>query len=222
MPSAAGWRSAATISISKKCRNHGSATSACSTAATGAVRRTRAPFARPGSFSRSAIFERAAHEVCLLDGTPSAGFYPVQADRACFDFKGCGMTARPLELDDHIAELLQARTSALMRQSRADMEALLGREFTYINAHGEVCDRCQYLDRYCSGNGPRFLKQEMEIVRIIARDHAVAVLLDCREEIEFAGEQSNSLQRALYIFRKQADRWLWCEGQATELRSPVV
>ncbi|WP_418936443.1 nuclear transport factor 2 family protein [Neorhizobium galegae] len=159
---------------------------------------------------------------CLLDGTPSAGFYPVQADWVCFDFKGCGMAVQPLDLDDHIAELLQARTSALMRQSRADMEALLGRDFTYINAHGEVCDRCQYLDRYCSGSGPRFLRLEIDIVRIIARDHAVAVLLDCREEIEFAGEQSNGLHRALYIFRKQADRWLWCEGQATEIRPPVV
>ncbi|MCQ1571451.1 nuclear transport factor 2 family protein [Neorhizobium galegae] len=159
---------------------------------------------------------------CLLDGTPSAGFYPVQADWVCFDFKGCGMAVQPLDLDDHIAELLQARTSALMRQSRADMEALLGREFTYINAHGEVCDRCQYLDRYCSGSGPRFLRLEIDIVRIIAHDHAVAVLLDCREEIEFAGEQSNGLHRALYIFRKQADRWLWCEGQATEIRPPVV
>lgn len=132
------------------------------------------------------------------------------------------MAVQPLDLDDHIAELLQAKTSALMRQSRADMEALLGEGFTYIDMRGEACDRCQYLDRYCSGNGPRFLKRETSVVRIIARDLAVAVLLDCRDETEFAGEQSSGFYRALYIFRKQAGRWLWCEGQATAISSPVL
>jgi len=125
--------------------------------------------------------------------------------------------ARPSDLD-HIAGLLQAKASALVRQSSADLEALLDEEFTYINARGEICDRHQYLDRYCSETGLRFLKQETTVVRIVPFEPVVAVVLDCEDEFEFRGERSGGLYRALYMFRKQADRWLWCAGQATEIR----
>jgi hypothetical protein len=101
----------------------------------------------------------------------------------------------------------------LVRRDGPLFEALLHPEFVYVNARGNHIARDFYIANYVVA--PAFVWKNQSIRDLAVTDFgqfAVATMV-VEDTVSVDETQRTGVYRSIYVFGRDADRWLWCAAQ---------
>lgn len=125
-----------------------------------------------------------------------------------------------MSLSDEIIELLTRKARALIEKSEKTFNEILDPQFVYIDSLGNRSSKRQYINLYCKSNKMKFIKQRFGNIEIQDFDTFVVTTMNVVDQYEFLGESFTGTFKALCVFRKVEDRWVWSAGQTMSVRRP--
>ncbi|MBW6396824.1 nuclear transport factor 2 family protein [Roseomonas sp. HJA6] len=114
---------------------------------------------------------------------------------------------------DEIRLLLEAKAHALVARRAEDLNALIHRDFVYVNAGGRAFDKAGYVDTYCTSGKVVFTQQRFADLDVRLVDGIAIATLLIHDEFRIDGRMVTGRYRSLCIFGHGLGRWLWIAGQ---------
>ena len=114
-----------------------------------------------------------------------------------------------------VADLVAARTEALLTGDAARMREILSDDFTYTNASGTSCGREDYIASYVVSPDVVWISQTTSSQLISVHGDAAVVTLDVHDRATWAGEPFEGRFRSLFVYVRRDARWQCVAGQTT-------
>jgi hypothetical protein len=114
---------------------------------------------------------------------------------------------------EEIRALLAAKSSALVRRSAAEIDALLHPNFLLVTAGGKTIGKADYIDVGITGHLVYHGQQVRDLEVRLFGDAAVASML-VDDWFTIDGREIIQTYRNLSVFTRVDGRWLWAANQA--------
>lgn len=114
---------------------------------------------------------------------------------------------------DEIEAVLAAKADALVSRSAAKLTALIDPGFVYVNARGTRFDRKSYVEAFCNSGRIVFDQQRFDDLEVRAFEGFAVATMRVNDRFVSDGQVIVGTYRALCVFGKAGDRWLWAAGQ---------
>ena len=120
---------------------------------------------------------------------------------------------------EEIRAAVAAKSTALVRRSAADLDALIHPDFLYVTSGGKSLTKADYIDVAVKGRFVYHGQQARELdVRLFGTIAVASMLMDDRYAIE--GREVTETFYGLSVFTYVDGRWLWVAGQTMLPRAP--
>ncbi|TAJ37656.1 MAG: nuclear transport factor 2 family protein [Reyranella sp.] len=116
-------------------------------------------------------------------------------------------------LAGEIRAVLEAKADALVRRAATDLAALLDPGFVYVNARGLRFDKANYVETYCASGAVAFREQRFRDLDVSPFAGFAVATMAVDDRFVSDGREVVGAYRALCVFSKAGDRWLWAAGQ---------
>lgn len=116
-------------------------------------------------------------------------------------------------IEDEIRRILDAKTEAVIRRDPAALDALLDRDFVYLNASGRSLDKAGYIETYCVSDQVVFLSQRITDLEVRPHDGFAVATLTLHDRFQVHGRVIEGDYRSLCVFKMTGDSWRWAAGQ---------
>ena len=120
---------------------------------------------------------------------------------------------------EEIRAAIAAKSSALVRRSADDLDALMHPDFLLVTAGGKHLTKADYIDVAVKG---KFVYHDQKVreldVRLFGTTAVASMLIDDQYEIE--GRPVSETFYGLSVFSWTDGRWLWAAGQTALPRLP--
>jgi len=114
---------------------------------------------------------------------------------------------------NEIRLLLEAKARALVARKAEDLDALIHRDFVYVNAGGRTFGKAGYIDAYCTSGRVVFTRQRFADLDVRLVDGIAVATLLIDDELRIGGRVALGRYRSLCVFGHASGRWLWIAGQ---------
>lgn len=116
--------------------------------------------------------------------------------------------------------MLRAKAAALVARSASVLDSLLDDPFTYVNARGRVMSRAAYIAAFTAPGTVTFLSQEVSELSVADHGGFAMATMTVHDVFESSAGRFDGRMRALAVFRRAPEGWLWSGGQTMTLGTP--
>ena len=114
--------------------------------------------------------------------------------------------------EDQIRHVLDAKAAALVGRQAECLDALIHKEFLYVNSGGRIFDKAGYIEVITSGKIV-FTQQRFADLMVKLIDDCAVATLSISDEFTIEGRRVSGRYRSLCVFSQTSGRWLWTAGQ---------
>jgi hypothetical protein len=123
-------------------------------------------------------------------------------------------------LIDEIRGVLEAKASALVRRSAADLAALLHHSFIYVTAGGRTLTKADYIDVSCLSGKVTYRSQKISDLEVRQFEGFTVATMALEDELTLDGREITETFSAICVFTRPDGRWQWAAGQAMRPAAP--
>ena len=120
---------------------------------------------------------------------------------------------------DEIRFVLEAKADALVARNTANLDALIHRNFVYVNAGGRTFDKVGYVETFCTSGKVLFIQQRFADLSVKLIDHFAVATLSIDDELKIDGHAVSGRYLSMCVFTQFSGRWLWAAGQTMVAKS---
>ncbi|MCA0418346.1 MAG: nuclear transport factor 2 family protein [Proteobacteria bacterium] len=117
---------------------------------------------------------------------------------------------------EHIRQLLEAKTAALVSRNHQALDELIDAEFTYLNAGGRLFDKPGYIEAYCLSGDLCFVEQRISDLAVKPLDGLAIATMSLADTFRIDGHDVGGRFKSLAVFRLWSGRWRWLAGQTMQ------
>jgi ketosteroid isomerase-like protein len=118
-----------------------------------------------------------------------------------------------MSVDTEIAQVLLAKSEAIVARAGDKLEALLHPDFVYVNAAGRTFNKADYIDTYCTSGKIVFAEQRISNLRVEESPGVVEAAFVTHDRFVIDGQTVDSTYQSLCVFIAGPEGWQWIAGQ---------
>jgi hypothetical protein len=120
--------------------------------------------------------------------------------------------------ETELAEMVRARSDALIRGDAQRMNEILADEFTYTNASGQPITKSEYVESYVGSPDVKWLAQDMSDLQIQMYGDTGVVACRVHDRAIFHRTDFEGTFRSLFVYVKRDGMWRCVAGQTTQIK----